>query len=90
MAVEFPFDLRLPEAPYQFVWATEAAVDCKLSRTESYQERRYVHADASVTIIRQYFVDGSFRVMTDRGEIKVIDNAADPLAPNPVSLVQLP
>jgi hypothetical protein len=87
---EYLYDLRLPEAPYRFVWATEAAVDCKVTETAHYSERRYTHVDQSEVVIRQYHVDRSFRVMTNRGEIKLIDNAQDPRSPDPVSIVYLP
>lgn len=87
---EFPYDLRLPLAPIRFVWAREAAVDCQVTETEHYSERRYTHADQSVVIIRQYRLDGSFRIMTNRGEIEVMDNANDPYARDPVTVVRLP
>jgi hypothetical protein len=86
----YPYELRLPLAPYRFVWANEAAVDCQKNQTESYSEERYTHADGSVVIIRSYPADGSFHIMSDRGEIELHDNAADYNAPVSVSLVKLP
>jgi hypothetical protein len=83
-------ELRLPLAPYRFVWRGEAAVDACKDVTGSYTEERYVFADGSTTIIREYTADGSFHVMSDRGEIELIDNANNPYAPDPVSVVLLP
>lgn len=87
---DFPYDLRLPLAPYRFVWAREAAVDCEVTETAHFSERRYTHADQTVVIIRQYHSDGSFRVLSNRGEPELIDNASDPRSPDPVSIVKLP
>jgi hypothetical protein len=86
----FPYQLRLPLAPYRFVWRDEAAVDAEKGATELYSEERYRHADGTRTVIREYRADGSFHVMSDRGEIELIDNAANPYAPDPVSVVRLP
>jgi hypothetical protein len=35
-------------------------------------------------------VDGSYHIMSVRAEIELIDNAGDPDAPDPVSIVILP
>ena len=86
----WPYQLRLPLAPYRFVWRDEAAVDAEKGATEGYTEERYRHADGTRTIIREYRADGSYHVMSDRGEIELIDNANDPYAPAPVSVVRLP
>jgi hypothetical protein len=86
----FPYELRLPLAPYRFVWAGEAAVDCKTRQTSEFSEERYTHADDSVVIIRNYMADGSFHLMSDRGEIELIDNARDYRSPDPISVVRLP
>jgi hypothetical protein len=90
MAEIYPFELRLPLAPYRFEWANEPAVDCEKSYTESYNEERYTHADGSVVIIRSYPADGSFHIMSDRGEIGLQDNAGDYRSPISVSTVSLP
>jgi hypothetical protein len=90
MAETFPYELRLPLAPYQFEWAGEAAIDCQRSHTEAFSEERYTHADGTVVVIRNYSADGSFRVMSDRGEIELIDNAGDHRSPNTISVVRLP
>lgn len=90
MAETYPYELRLPLAPYRFEWANEAAVDCARRHTESYSEERYTHGDGSVVIIRNYPADGSFHIMTDRGEIQLIDNAGDYFSPTAVSIVRLP
>jgi hypothetical protein len=90
VAETYPYELRLPLAPYRFEWANEAAVDCARRHTESYSEERYTHGDGSVVIIRNYPADGSFHIMTDRGEIQLIDNAADYFSPTAVSIVRLP
>jgi hypothetical protein len=86
----YPYELKLPLAPYRFVWRDEAAVDAAKSATAQYTEERYTHADGSTTIIREYGADGSFHILSDRGEIELIDNAQDPYAPDPVSVVRLP
>jgi hypothetical protein len=86
----YPYELRLPLAPYRFVWSNEAAVDCTKRETESFSEELYEHADGSVVIIRNYPADGSFRVMSDRGEIELVDNAGDYRSPQSVSVVRLP
>ena len=90
MAEVYPYELRLPLAPYRFEWAGEAAVDCQTSRTESFTEERYVHADGSVVIIRNYPADGSFHIMSDRGQIELVDHARDYRSPQSVSVVKLP
>jgi hypothetical protein len=86
----YPYQLRLPLAPYRFVWRDEAAVAAQRSATEQFREERYTHADGTTTVIREYAADGSFHIMSDRGEIELIDNAQDPYAPDPVSVVRLP
>jgi len=74
----YPYELRLPEAPYRFEWQSEAAVDARK------------HADGTLTVIREYRADGTFHIMSDRGEIELIDNAQNALSPDPVSVVRLP
>jgi hypothetical protein len=90
MEESYPFELRLPLAPYRFVWAREAAVDCQTRHTPAFSEERYTHADGTVVVIRSYLADGSFRVMSDRGDIELIDNAGDHNSPNTISVVKLP
>ena len=65
----YPYQLRLPLAPYRFVWRGDAAVEAEKDATESYTQERYTHADGTSTIIREYRADGSFLIMSDRGEI---------------------
>lgn len=36
---------------------------------------RCAHADGTSTIIREHRADGSYHIMSDRGEIELIDNA---------------
>ena len=86
----YPYELRLPEAPYRFEWRGEAAVDARKHATDLYAEERYTHADGTLTVIREYRADGTFHIMSDRGEIELIDNAQNPLASDPVSVVRLP
>jgi hypothetical protein len=86
----YPYELRLPEAPYRFEWQGEAAVDARKNATDHYAEERYTHADGTITVIREYRSDGTFHIMSDRGEIELIDNAQNPLSPDPVSVVRLP
>jgi len=86
----YPYQLRLPLAPYQFVWRDEPAVAAEKSSSPLYNEERYTHQDGTVVIIRAYAADGSFHILSDRAEIELIDNANDPGAPDPVSLVRLP
>ena len=86
----WPYQLRLPLAPYRFVWRDDAAVGAEKNATDAYTEERYRHADGTCTIIREYRADGSYHIMSDRGEIELIDNANDPYAPDPVSVVRLP
>jgi len=75
MTSPYPYQLKLPLAPYRFVWRDDAAVDAEKNATDSYTEER---------------ADGSYHIMSDRGEIELIDNANDPYAPDPVSVVRLP
>lgn len=89
-AIEYPYQLRLPLAPYRFVWKDEPAVDAAKNATDLYTEEDYRHADGTHTVIREYRADGSYHILSDRGEIELIDNAANPYAPDPVSLVRLP
>jgi len=84
------YELRLPLAPYRFVWRDEAAADAEKEATEAYTQERYIHADGTYTIIREYRADGSYHILSDRGEIELIDNAGNPYAPDPVSVVRLP
>jgi len=86
----YPYQLKLPLAPYRFVWRDEPAVDAEKSATELFTQERYTHADGTTTIIRSYGADGSFLILSDRGEIELIDNAQDPYAADPVSVVRLP
>ncbi len=86
----FPYELRLPLAPYRFEWRDEAAVDAAKLATDAYSEERYTHADGTTTVVREYRSDGTFHIMSDRGEIELIDNAQDPYSPDPVSVVRLP
>ena len=65
-------------------------VDAEKDATNAYTEERYTHADGTHTIIREYRADGSYHLMSDRGEIELIDNASDPYAADPVSVVRLP
>ena len=58
--------------------------------TDLYAEERYTHADGTLTVIREYRADGTFHIMSDRGEIELIDNAQNALSPDPVSVVRLP
>ena len=90
MTERFPYELRLPLAPYRFEWRAEAAVDASKHATDTYSEERYTHADGTTTVIREYRSDGTFHVMSDRGEIELIDNAQDPYSADPVSVVRLP
>src|SRR5438874_400884 len=50
----FPYELRLPLAPYRFTWRDEAAVDAAKDATDAYTQERYTHADGTCTIIREY------------------------------------
>lgn len=86
----YPYELRLPLAPYRFVWRGEPAVAAEKNSSPLFAEERYTHSDGTVVIIRSYHADGSFHILSDRAEIELIDNANDPGAPDPVSLVRLP
>ena len=86
----FSYQLRLPLAPYRFEWKDSPAVDATKHATDTYTEEDYQHADGTHTVIREYRADGSYHIFSDRGEIELIDNAANPYAPDPVSVVRLP
>ena len=90
MTTGYPYELRLSLAPYRFVWRDEPAVSAEKSATDLFSEERYTHADGTTTIIREYRADGSFLILSDRGEIELIDNSADPYAQEAVSVVRLP
>ena len=90
VTTSYPYELRLPLAPYRFTWRDEAAVSAEKDATDAYTQERYTHADGTCTIIREYRADGSYHIMSDRGEIELVDNATDPYAPDPVSVVRLP
>jgi hypothetical protein len=60
----YPYELRLPEAPYRFEWQGEAAVDARKHATDLYAEERYTHADGTITVIREYRSDGTFHIMS--------------------------
>jgi hypothetical protein len=86
----YPYELTLPLAPYRFVWRSEPAVDASRRDTPLYTEESYRHGDGTVVIVRCYRADGSFHILSDRAEIELVDNANDPCAPDPISLVRLP
>ena len=88
--IDYPYELRLPLAPYRFVWKDEPAVDAAKHGCDSYTEEDYQHADGTHTVIREYRADGSYHILSNRGEIELIDNAANPYASDPVSVVRLP
>jgi hypothetical protein len=90
MTAGYRYQLRLSLAPYRFVWRDEPAVSAEKSATDLFSEERYTHADGTTTIIREYRADGSFLILSDRGEIELIDNSADPYAHEAVSVVRLP
>ena len=86
----WPYELRLPLAPYRFEWAGEPAVNATKKVSETFSEERYTHADGTVVIIRNYPADGSFHILSDRGAIELVDNAGDYRQPQSVSVVKLP
>jgi hypothetical protein len=86
----YPYELRLPLAPYRFEWRDEPAVTAEKNQSALFAEERYTHGDGTVVVVRAYHADGSFHILSDRGEIEVIDNAQDPFAPDPISVVRLP
>ena len=90
MTDQLRYQLKLPLAPYRFEWRDEPAVGARQSATEQYTEEEYTHADGTTTIIREYQADGSFLILSDRCEIELIDNAQNPYAADPVSVVRLP
>ena len=90
MIENYPYELRLPLAPYRFEWANDAAVDCSKTYSDSFTEECYTHGDGGVVIIRHYTADGSFHIMSDRGAIELIDNAGDYRSPLSISVVKLP
>ncbi|HEY7918061.1 MAG TPA: hypothetical protein VIE45_00340 [Streptosporangiaceae bacterium] len=90
MSGSYPYELRLPLAPYRFEWQNEPATGAEKRAGDGWAEERYTHADGTVTIIREYLIDGSYHIMSDRAEIELIDNAADPYAREAVSVVRLP
>jgi hypothetical protein len=91
MPVELlPYEIRLPLAPYEFVWANEPAIDCTKRQTPAFVEERYTHGDGSVVVIREYPADGSFHIMSDRGDIELVDNAGNRNSPQTISVVKLP
>lgn len=86
----YPYELRLTLAPYRFEWRDEPAVSAEKNHSALFTEERYTHHDGTVVVVRAYHADGSFHIFSDRGEIEVIDNAQNPAAPDPVSVVRLP
>jgi hypothetical protein len=88
--VVYPYQLRLPIAPYRFVWKDGPAVSAVKRASDLYTEEDYLHADGTHTVIREYRADGSYHILSDRGEIELVDNALDPYAADPVSVVKLP
>jgi hypothetical protein len=86
----YRYEVRLPLAPYRFVWAREPAVQAESRTTDEFVEERYTHADGTVVVLREYTVDGSFHVMSDRDEIQVLDHAWDSASPDAISVVRLP
>ncbi len=85
MTSGYPYELKLPLAPYRFVWRDEPAVDAEKHAGNGYAEERYTHADGTTTIIREYQADGSYHIMSDRAEIELIDNAGNPCSEHEVS-----
>lgn len=87
---DYTYALELPLAPYRFVWKDEPAVDAEKREGAGFSEERYTHSDGTVVIVRAYHADGSFRIMSNRGKIELIDNANNPSSPEPISVVKLP
>jgi hypothetical protein len=90
MTSRYPYELKLPLAPYRFEWRGEPAVDTEKKAMESYSEERYRHVDGTSTIIREYCVDSCYYITPDRGDIGLIGKAHDLCAPDPISVVRLP
>jgi hypothetical protein len=80
MTPAYPYQLRLPLAPYRFVWRDEAAVDADRHATDAYTEERYRHADGTHTITREYRADGSYHIMSDRARSS---SSTTPTTPTP-------
>ena len=82
-SARYPYELsfRLPRTGS--TGGTSPRVDAEKTATEGFTEERYTHADGTTTIIRHYGADGSFHILSDRGEIELVDNAQDPYAPAP-------
>jgi hypothetical protein len=49
MSGGYPYELRLPLAPYRFEWRDEPAVDAEKHAGDGWAEERYTHADGTVT-----------------------------------------
>ena len=50
-------------------------MDAHKNATESFTEERYTHADGTTTIIREHALMARSSILSDRGEIELIDNA---------------
>ena len=83
MADRYPHELKLPLAPYRFVWRDEPAVAAQKSATDLFTEERYTHADGSTTIIREYGADGSFHILSDRGRDRAHRQRPGSVRPRP-------
>ena len=47
MTSPYPYELRLPLAPYRFVWRDDAAVGARKDATDAYTQEHYTHADGT-------------------------------------------
>lgn len=85
----YPFEVRLPLAPYRFQWSGSEPIECERVATEGYTEERYFHEDGTQVVIRSY-QDGSLHILSDRAPILVEDRAQDWTSPQAMSVVSLP
>ena len=49
MPARYPYELKLPLAPYRFVWRDEPAVDAEKTATERFTQERYTHTERTRT-----------------------------------------
>ena len=89
MPGSYPYELKLPLAPYRFEWRasprwTRTSTPGTAGRGAVHPRRRHDHGHPGVS--------GStvLPLMSDRAEIELIDNAGNPYAPDPISVVRLP
>ena len=91
MSGSYPIRAEASAGALPVEWRDDPAVDAQKHAGDGAGPRSATPTrTARSRVIREYQADGSYHIMSDRAEIQSIDNAGDPDAPDPISVVRLP